>query len=810
MKTPGDPYQAGLRKMQELAASPPGKRNEDTTRFQLIDVLLVDCLGHWRNSIVTEEYAIPGYADYVVSTGSKALVVEAKREGQTFELPVGLSGRSTVSMKTLCEDETAKVAINQVLAYARQMGIPLAGIANGHQLAIFLGSRTDGKSALDGDALVFASLQDMTERFRQLWDMLSREALVQKRLVQVLMAGSPSPQPPPKLSVSIPDYPGFRRRSERETDLKILSTVFIQDIEGDSEVSDEFLRECYYESGTLSQYSMVSKEILRNRYSAVPKSLGVETEAVRGKKGLATSLKRDLVSTAVSSKPIVLLGDVGVGKTMFIKHLLRVEAAKELEASLVFYVDFGRQPALQTELQSHIIDSIIEQLGDDYEIDILEDKFVRAVYNSELNRFRKGIYGSMASTNPTAFEERQIELLSGLIANDARHLERSLKHLDATARRKSVLVLDNIDQRSLEFQNEIFVIAQSLSSSLGATVFVSLRPSTFYDSKRRGALAAYQPRAFLVAPPRISDVVAKRLTFARSNLLEASKETGSLSLGADDLIAYLDALELGFTRDKTLMELLENLSGGNVRLALEFLSAFIGSGYVDTERVLRVATEGDIYIIPAHEFIRSILFGENDYYDPNSSRIVNLFDIVVGDEREHFLLPLLLAYIHQHRNMNVTEGFVLTEDVYDATQKLAFLPEQIQWQLQRAVTHRLIETPPGCEGRGPYRITSVGAYMYSEMITQFSYIDAIIVDTPILDPSTRSTIDNVRSIEDRVSRAEKFKEYLDEVWVNFPNPDSLPFDWNVSGSRLTAAMGETRRKAARAKTRRSAESATED
>lgn len=802
MKLSADPYQMGLRRIKELAKSGYGDRNEDTTRFQLIDALLVECLGHPRSSFVTEEYAKPGFADYVISAPSRSLVIEAKREGKGFELPAGLEGRATVSMQTLCEDPMAREAVEQVLGYAQRMGIPLAGIANGHQLAVFLGSRTDGKLPHEGDALVFASFEDMVDRFRALWDMLSREALVQRKLVQFLMVGSPNEQPPPKMSATLLNYPGFRRRSARETDLKILSTVFIQDIEGDAQVSDEFLRECYYESGTLSQYSLVSKEILRNRYSALPDLLGVEAEGVRSKKGLAPSLKHDLVAGAVSSKPIVLLGDVGVGKTMFIKHLLRVEAAQELKNSLVFYVDFGRQPALQTELQEHIVDTVIEQLDADHGIDLFENNFVRAVYNPELNRFRRGIYGSLAEIDATAYASRELEHLSELIVNKARHLERSLKHLDATARRKSVLVLDNIDQRSTDFQNEIFIIAQSLSSSLGATVFVSLRPATFYDSKRRGVLAAYQPRAFLVAPPRVSEVIAKRLAFARKKLVDHDLEMSGLSVSTEDLLVYLDALELGFTRDKVLIELLENLSGGNVRLALEFLSAFIGSGYVDTARVLEVAADGHNYVIPVHEFLRSILFGENDYYDPSSSRIVNLFDIIIGDEREHFLLPLLLGYVHATGNPRLNEGYVKAELIFEVAQKWDFLPEQIQWQLNRAVAHKLLETAPGQESSGPFRITNVGAYMHKEMITQFSYLDAMVVDTPILDPSVRSALIDSRSVEDRLTRARSFKSYLDGVWESFVSPDSLAFDWNIQGARLSSNIDEALRKAQRARQRR--------
>ncbi|NWL11210.1 hypothetical protein DM793_07860 [Paenarthrobacter nitroguajacolicus] len=802
MRTSGDPYQNGLAKLRQLAQSVPGDRNEDTTRFQLIDVLLIDCLGHFRPSITTEEHMNPGYADYIVSLPGRTLVLEAKREGKTFELPAGLEGRATVAMKTLCEDKAAKEAVDQVLGYAQKMGIPLAGIANGHQLAVFLGSRVDGKSPFEGDALVFASFGDMVNRFRSLWDMLSREALVQRRLIQVLMAGSPSEQPPPKLSSTILSYPGFRRRSPRETDLKILSSIFIQDIEGDAQVSDDFLRECYYESGTLSQYALVSKEILRNRYSALPDALGVEAEGVRSKKGISPTLKHDLVAGAVSSKPIVLLGDVGVGKTMFIKHLLRVEAATELTSSLVFYVDFGRQPALQTDLQEHIVDSIVDQLRDEHEVDLLENSFVRAVYNRELNRFRRGIYGPLATSDPPGYASRELEMLSELIANTSKHLERSLKHLDGTARKKSVIVLDNIDQRPTEFQNEIFVIAQSLAASLGSTVFVSLRPTTFFESKRRGTLAAYQPRAFLVSPPRVSEVISKRLSFARKTLLDKDVQLSGLSLNREDLLVYLDALELGFTRDKALIELLENLSGGNVRLALEFLSSFIGSGYVDTGRVLDVASAGETYVIPIHEFLRSILFGDNDYYDPSSSRIVNVFDIVIGDEREHFLLPLLLGYVHAASTTQSKEGFVDIGEVFDVAQQWDYKPEQIQWHLNRAVLHRLLETVPGNEQSGPYRITNVGAYMHKEMVTQFSYLDAMTVDTPILDPTIRSEVQDVRSIDDRLRRAEVFKSYLDGVWESFASPESFAFDWNVQGARLVANIGTARAKAERAKARR--------
>jgi GTPase SAR1 family protein len=795
-----DPYQLGLARLKELAQEKQGNRNEDTTRFQMIDVLLTECLGHPRSSVTTEEHAHPGFADYIVSAPGRLLVIEAKREADTFSLPAGLAGRPTVSLESLRSDKRAAQIIDQVIPYAQRLGIPLAAISNGHQLAVFLGSRTDGKEVLSGEALVFISLNDMIEQFRRLWDLLSRDALIERRAVQVLLMGTAHPQPPLKLAATVANYPGFRARTEQDTDLKILSTIFIQDIEGNAEVSDDFLRECYYNSGTLSQYAFISKEILKSRYESLPAALGLDAEPIRGKKGLSPSFHSDLIASAATSKPIVLLGDVGVGKTMFIRHLLRVEASEELKDSFVFYVDFAREPALQADLQDHIVQTILTQFETQYSYDVYENKFVRAIYNAELNKFKRGIHGPTRLSNPERYAELEIEELTRLTSDPGRHLERTLRHLQGTAGRQSVLVLDNIDQRSREFQDQVFVIAQALSASLRATVFISLRPSTFFDSKLRGSLAAYQPRAFHVAPPRVSEVVKKRLAFARTQLDRGS--SSSLSLNSGDLSAYLDALDAAFKNNNALVELLENMSGGNTRLALEYLSAFIGSGYVDTQRILNLAAAGDVYTIPIHEFVRAIVNGENDLYDPRSSRIINVFDVSIGDPREHFLMALLLAFLQSEGEAKGLDGFIPNAEIYPVAQSWGFLPEQVKWHLDRAVMHSLVETDPGHEDAGPYRTTSIGAYMHKKMLTLFSYVDSMIVDTPIFDPSVRSEILDVRAIEDRLDRAETFKDYLDRIWESFPSPESLSFDWNLQGSRLQADVDESRRKAVRARSRR--------
>jgi hypothetical protein len=134
-----------------------------------------------------------------------------------------------------------------------------------------------------------------------------------------------------------------------------------------------------------------------------------------------------------------------------------------------------------------------------------------SVYNGELNQLAKGIYGSFRTSDPNRFMEKEIEKPEELTTKLETHLRRSLEHLRATQGRNAVVFFDNIDQREVEFQDAVYLVAQSMSENWGLTTFVSLRPETFNASRRSGSLAAYQSRVFTISPPKIDEVVTRRL-----------------------------------------------------------------------------------------------------------------------------------------------------------------------------------------------------------------------------------------------------------------------------------------------------------
>jgi len=759
-------------------------RNEATTRLHLIDCILFECLGWERNDCKSEERVNGKYIDYSLHCPECLLIVEAKKEGTHFELPIGMT-RPKYGINFFSRQKQAKgvyKAIEQAISYCQSRGTPYGAVCNGHQLIAFIGSRNDGRPPLQGQALVFDSLQTLNDNFLLVWQSLSKPGIMSRRLSLELQEAAIAPVPE-KLSKRIPHYPGFKKRNPLQTDLQILSELFIEDIakvgaEGEEE---DFLRQCYCESGALSQYAVISKELLLARYSVLFQQAteGPSLAPVRTKKGL----NQEFLAQSLSRRPILLIGDIGVGKTIFIKHLYKVRVRSVFANALVFYVDFGSRPTIEEDLKSFIANEIIGQLLEEHGIDIYERNFVHGVLHRDLEKFEKGICGDIREFAPETFRIKQVAYLEERLSNKDEYIRLCLTHISKGRKKQLVVFLDNVDQRPYEFQEHAFLVGQSMADNWPVAVFISMRPETFYRSRVSGIIGAYHPRAFTIAPPRVDEVVSKRLKYGIT-LLERSAglEFLAVSVRSENLSDYLKVLVHSFSNNKHLIRFLDNVCGGNVRLALDFVRAFIGSGHVDTQKILNIYHETGSYLVPLHEFLRAVTYGDHEYYSPDASEILNLFDISTADGKEHFLSPILLAQLDSLAQDSTTEGFVPVSNIYSYMQGLGFNPYQIDWAIKRLVRRNLIELPTKArederpEPRCYYRITTVGSYYVKRLITRFAYVDAMMVDTPMVDPKTRVQIADANGLADRLDRAKVFCDYLDAQWEPFSEQE-LPFHW---------------------------------
>jgi predicted type IV restriction endonuclease len=789
----GDQYEDGKRQLDELiawwAAQDGPSRNEATTRLHLIDVLLVDVLRWPRAAVKCEESHEGAYADYSLGSPATRIILEAKREGTTFELPAGV-GSGPMPLPAVIEGSPAvRDAVRQALGYCQERGVPIAVVSNGHQLIAFMAFRQDGHPPLAARALVFDSLAAMREKFKTLWDNLCMDG-AEVLALQATVADEPLRPPPEKLAARIPDYPGYWVRNRISTELQTVGDLILADLPSAPELEEAFLKECYLASSTLSEYALVSREILEARYSAIEsEEMEVSTDPARDSVGLSEGLQVEVTAASLGRRPLILLGDVGVGKSIFIRHFVRIDARDVMDRSIVLDINFGGEPALATDLRAYVMERFIEQLRERYDIDVEDNKFVRSVYPHEMRSFANGVNGALKNSNPALYAEKEVAFLERKLGNRDGHLQASFRHITRTQKRQVIIFLDNIDQRDLDFQERVFLIGQSLAETWPATVFLSLRPETFFASRTAGALTAYQPRVFTITPPSAGTVIRKRLTYCRN--LVADPETrakimpDALAKQAELLARYLGIVDESFAHMQALTEFVENLAGGNVRSALEFLNTFVGSGHVDVQKIFDIVEETQHYYVPLHEFVRAIMYGDYRYYHPARSPIANVFEISTPDRREHFLLPIILAYVERSGEVGEHEGFVDVERIMAFSQDLGFLPAQIEFALRRAAQRRLLQRSPRTQddGRRRYRITTVGAYTYKKLMGSFVYLDAVIVDTPIVDPEVAGKIDDCSDIRDRLSRAVLFADYLDACWSE-TKPSGETFDWNEARASL--------------------------
>lgn len=766
-------------------------RNEATTRFHLVDELFFNCLGWTKEDVVLEDPYDGDYTDYTFHAPRNVLIVEAKKQSDYFELPAG-STKINRSIPNLFRDyKSLKSAVEQATEYCQKRGVPFGAVTNGHQIVAFVATRSDGNAPLLGRALVFDSLDAMLNNFLEFWQALSKPA-IERQLLRKTLIGEIPEGIPPKLLESIPNYPGSKLRNMFQTDLEVLSDLVIEDVINSEDLRSTFLRECYVQSGALSQYALVSKNILQARYSALfaPDRKGPTTTPVFEKKGTITP---ELIAKSLSRRPILLIGDVGVGKSTFIQYLIHVEAAPLFENSITILLNLGASATLTTDLKEFVLTDIVNQLQNKYKINIYEGEFVRDVYRSELENFKKGIFASYQESNPNEFLREEINFLKEKIEKKEIYLKDALKRISSTRRKQIILFLDNVDQRDEKTQQELFLISQEIAEHWSpVTVFITLRPETFYRSTKLGAASGYHPKAFTILPPRIDQVIDHRLNFAKKvteGELPLSLIT-DIEVNLKVLGELISVFQYSLRVNNDIGECIENISGGNVRLALDLVRSFFGSGHIDTYKIVDKYQNNGKYTIPLHEFLRAVIYGDSEFYYPDKSPVANIFDVKSNDAKEHFLLPLILGALFYLSKVEAEQGFVKTSSIYEKIQALGFLPEQIDTALVRGYNAKLLEAAagripqPGVQMPQTLRITTVGAYHILRLCELFPYIDAMIVDTPVLNEHIRGDIHNETSIEKRLDRATLFRQYLDESW----NPvielgGAAFFDW-VRASKI--------------------------
>lgn len=316
----------GLEKLKSIIDNFPPESphwSEAQNRFQFIDRLLTECLGWERpNMRVEDTDEGGGRADYILANPAKA-VLEAKREAKLWNaLPSGQPSNVKKLKPLIVASSEFGSVVHQVIPYCSLRGAPIAIVCNGPQLAVFQ-AITIGQEPLEGECFFFNGFQSYIDDFVLLWTLLSPEGITENRAFRDLSRHR-NPRIPAKASQAIPEPNRYRYRDNLQEELRALASLLLEEIEDNPDLKPEFYKECYVPIEANNRHLLLSKQIIGARYKRVS---GDNVEPASLDSATRSGQLGEVFTSNAGSRPIVVIGDVGVGKTSFFENLyLNIDA----------------------------------------------------------------------------------------------------------------------------------------------------------------------------------------------------------------------------------------------------------------------------------------------------------------------------------------------------------------------------------------------------------------------------------------------------------------------------------------------------
>lgn len=742
-----------------------GNENEDTTRLRAIDTILFEVLNWDKNNVETEKYSrAVGYADYVFNIDERpVLVLEAKKTGIDFVLPdKTFENRPYIFGLLAKECPEAYNAMRQAIGYAATMGANYVAISNGHQW-LFALTYVQNHPLDKRLIFIFESISALTNKFRLFYRCFSNDCINKNDVKKELLDTLKQPAPP-KLSVGISGYPQKANRNIYQNEISYILDFVWQTL-SQEEGTPAFIENCYVNPHAHEDILSLVNELVEKRKNEDEILVQYNVESI-------DKLPHNFASIP-AEKPIVILGEVGRGKSSFLKYLRQISAKKALENYIQIEINFLDRPDSVDELTSYVYNEVERQLLEIYNIDIFENNFVRGVLNLDLEKLKKTVKGVSLKEKPEEYEQFELEEIYKIQNDRFLYLTKVIHHLKKGRNHSLAIYFDNLDRRSEVLQEEAFLKASAIARDWASLVFICLRPFTFYKSQKKGVLDTIAPITFTVGQPDLSLVLKRRFAYAKKladgetideNLIK-SVPSKNIAMYLPSVSVIFESCEFAATKRHGIIPMLEDVSNGNIRKLLELVKSILSSGYLDTKKIHDAIIKRGNYLIPDYEGVKTLLYGDYMQYDPNVSPFINLFDIVNQDCFEHFIRISLLYYLSKIPVTSSNRGYVTKDELSNYLSSLGYnyfiIEETIEYLLENNCIRGQIENVLELSNIEKLRITTLGKYHLFSLVNVFQYIDAIIVDTPILKREIAELMTTGLDINSRIERSIKFIEYID-------------------------------------------------
>ncbi len=794
---PDDAYQAISEVFNDFSSfcSVRGTVSEADTRVKIIDRVLKDVLGWPEQSIIREESINGGFIDYTLTTVTRRrlLLVEAKREGVSFEVPNSTIKSQYKLDSSIKSNKELYSAIEQAQRYCNENATRYSIVTNGYSWVVFRALRDDIPWRT-GVARVFKSAGDIKKNFKEFWRLLAYNEVLAGSLDNEFAKIHYKSRSLHRIIDDIYNSDRLLVRNRLHSQLGPIIDQIFGDIAEQDQV--EIMQKCYVHSKTLTVLDEDLKQIICDVTPKFAQKSGA-VEAVPGKYDSGTfGYELNQATKEANGSVFLLLGGIGSGKSTFIKRFFKhVGKAFIDDAGIWFYISF-LSPPKQEDLEPFVYSHILEQIRDKYPLlDLESPTTILDAFQDEIRKVNKTILFKETEDEYSRRISKHLALWSSdVILYTSVLLSYCKKKGNAI-----VLCFDNVDQLSPEYQGNIFLFAQKITKDINSVTIVALREESYYAANSRNTFTAYNIKSFHVASPDFRILIGTRLNYACQVLKRPDNEI-RLILKSGVLIdkqMILDFLEIIryslFDRNRNIVRYIESTAFGNMRYALEMFSRFLCSGNTDVDKMLSIFTAQGKYNVGFHEFAKSVMLGDKFYYRESESGTINVFNCGTEKNSSHFtclrILNSLLAY--RGASSIAGDGFVdisiiLSEfiDTFDNEDDFISSADRL---LRRSLIETDTRSNVTIRQSSYFRITSAGWYYAMYMTRSFAYLDLVLHDTPLSDEGVvASLLFMLKEIEriPEMNRAERTYKRIDrvEVFLDYlVKEEKKEFDENLLG-----------------------------
>jgi hypothetical protein len=745
-----------------------GDINEASTRFHIIDEILMSLLNWPKTEISVEDHVDGNYTDYLLlgKNRKSVLVIESKRKGKYFELPNNLNAGNNfqkIVVEKLLSDENIKEAMLQVKEYCEDLTCNYACVTNGNVWIFFKVNATNQKPWKKLPAFVIRNLDFFKEDFSTAVNIFGYTNVTEHSSIQNNIGVA-------KRSYSEVFYPKHKvlaydtlvNTNVYSNTFSILARKFLGPIPIDE---SDFMSQCYVTNK--GQFDSLQKNVhgfLNDSLTPYFRNQGVKEFSVDNNGGaFGLSIIKTIKQENLDSV-MILFGGRGAGKSTFLKRFLFHVRPKEIniyaEISLVDLIDASQtEEELSAEIWEKVRKSIdLNKVRNSNRDEILD------LFSEEFLIYKRQILVGLSEDS----EEFQ-RLVRSFVIECKNNVKLFCEKISTSLKNRNkglIIFLDNMDQLNPSLQDLCYLTAVEIAKKLCCLVIISMREERYFNAKTKGALDAYHTPGFHLAAPIIPEVIIKRIIYILRRISESTDLEFDYGIRTNnDREVVVNFLKLCIIqlrkKDSQLSLFLRYATHGDVRQALDFFKNFLTSGYTNVQEI---AAHYPYWTFSIHQVIKPMMIPDRIFYDETLSRIPNVFRLRNDINSSHFTGVRILNMLKLKMSAN-TSGFIDVKVFLQEYTEKYQLMEDCERNLDVLIRKGIVECSNRLEEYSKsvdsIKITALGLYILDTLHSSFSYMDLVSIDCGVFSEGFCSYLSQSANTEINLKNQNKILERME-------------------------------------------------